>query len=79
MDFSLTPAAATTITFAASSAIPSSACISVSAEDDTIVEGAEDFDLVLTMTDQIPDVVVGTSATTAVTIPADDGNVVYMG
>ena len=73
LDFSLTPAAATTITFAALSAIPSSACISVSATDDDIVEGTEDFDFVLTMTDQMPDVVVGTSATTDVTIPANDG------
>ena len=73
MDFSLTPAGATTITFTAASAIPSTVCISVSADDDTIVEGDEDFDLVLTMTDQMPDVVVGTSDTTAVTIPANDG------
>ena len=41
--------------------------------DDILVEGDEDFDLVLTMTDQMPNVVVGTSGTTVVTIPANDG------
>ena len=72
-DFSFMPVAATTITFAASSAIPSLQCLSVLAADDTIVEADEDFDLVLTMTDQMPDVVVGGSDTTAVTIPDNDG------
>ena len=72
-DFSFMPVGATTITFAASSMIPSTECVDVLAFDDTIVEGNEDFDLVLTMTDQMPDVVVGTSDTTAVTIPANDG------
>ena len=67
------PAAAKTITFAALSTVPSTECISVSATYDTMVEGVEDFDLVLTMTDQMPDVVVGASDTTAVTIPANDG------
>ena len=72
-DFSFMPVAATTITFAATSPIPSLQCVSVSADDDTILEGDEDFDLVLTMTDQMPDVVVGGSDTTAVTIPDNDG------
>ena len=77
-DFSFMPVAASTITFAASSTIPSTQCVSVSATDDTIVEADEDFDLVLTMTDQMPDVVVGASDTTAVTIPANDGIAIFM-
>ena len=67
------PVAATTTTFAATSPIPSLQCVSVLATDDTLVEGVEDFDLVLTMTDQMPDVVVGGSDTTALTIPDNDG------
>ena len=72
-DFSFMPVAATTITFAATSPIPSLQCVSVLATDDTILEGNEGFDLVVTMTDQMPDVTVGGSDTTAVTIPANDG------
>ena len=69
-DFSL--GGATTITIGAGSMIPTSGCVSVSATDDTIVEGDEDFDIVVTMTDQTA-VVVGASDTTTVTIPANDG------
>ena len=65
------PATATTISFALGSMTPSTGCVTVSATDDTIVEGDEDFDIVITMTDQAA-VVVGASDTTTVTIPASD-------
>ena len=78
-DFSFMPVGATTVTFTASSMIPSTECVTVLAFDDTIVEADEDFDLVLTMTDQMPDVVVGASdTTTTVTIPANDGMAILM-
>ena len=71
-DFSFMPVAATNITFTATSPIPSLQCVSVLATDDTIIEGDEGFDLIVTMTDKT-DVTVGGSDTTAVTIPDNDG------
>ena len=74
-DFSFMPVAATTITFASSSMIPSTQCVSVSATDDTTVETDEGFGIVITMTDQA-NITVGGSDTTALTIPDNDGIVI---
>ena len=72
-DYSLMPAAATTITLSAG-AIPATSCVNVLATDDAVVEADEDFTIMITTTD-MPDVTVGAADTTTVTIPANDGMV----
>ena len=69
-DFSLTM---TTITIPAGP-IPNVGpdCVSVMATDDNLAEGPETFDIVIIATNQ-PEVSVGTSDTTTVTINDDEG------
>ena len=49
-----------------------SQCINVTATDDTILEGDEDFEILITDTD-IPKVTVGIASTTTVTISDNNG------
>ena len=71
-DYTLTPAAATSVTILAG-AIPSSDCVTVDAVDDLFVEGAERFTFTITSDDQDDVTISVPSSTTLVTIPANDG------
>ena len=46
----------------------STGCVSVSATDDPLIEGNETFSIVITMTNRMPEVTIGISNTTTVTI-----------
>ena len=71
-DYTLTPAAATSVTIP-EGAIPSSDCVTVNAVEDLFVEGAERFTFTITSDDQADVTIDATSSTTLVTIPANDG------